>query len=196
VKRIAIIGGIGTGKSLVTKHLEDLGFPVIDADLVSRDVVKAGSLGLRMVVDAFGKGVLKDNGEIDRALLATVVFADSSARRRLERITHPLIAEATEKLLCETKGPAVFLAIPLFGEGHRERYKLDEVWALSADPQIVRQRLSELRGMTTLDIEQRVESQTSEQELLPLADVIFKNEGSSTQLLHEIDAALEERGLL
>ena len=88
MKRVAIAGGIGAGKSTVTDRLTTLGFSVVDADVIARHVVEQGEPAWRALVDAFGSAVLTPEGDIDRKFLADVVFHDASALRRLNHITH------------------------------------------------------------------------------------------------------------
>ena len=93
MKRVALAGGIGAGKSAVAEHLTTRGWPVVDADVIARRVVEPGKPAWRALRDAFGTAVLNGDGEIDRAFLAEIVFHDASALRRLNHITHRYIGE-------------------------------------------------------------------------------------------------------
>ena len=124
MRRIALTGGIGTGKTHVLDRFRDRGVPVIDADVIAREVVQPGSLGLRGVVKRFGPGVLTPEGTLDRARLGEIVFRDTDARRDLEAILHPLIRAAMEERFRELP-PDTALAIadvPLLYETGRQRH--------------------------------------------------------------------------
>ena len=114
MKRIAIIGGIGSGKSAVTDYLSEKGWPVVDADVIARQIVEPGKPTLQILIDAFGSGILTDEGSLDREFVASLVFSDTSALHRLNRITHTAIGVEIVRQLDEAKGPVVFLAVPLY----------------------------------------------------------------------------------
>src|SRR5690625_5009428 len=119
VLRIGLTGGIGAGKSTVARELERLGAVVIDAYVLSREVVAPGTEGLAAVVEEFGETVLTANGALDRPALGRIVFADRAARRRLEEITHPRIAAETARRPAERPpGTAVGHARPLLLANH------------------------------------------------------------------------------
>jgi dephospho-CoA kinase len=114
--RIGLTGGIASGKSTVARLFADLGVPVIDLDLLAREVVQPGEPGLADLVEEFGAGILDDRGELDRAQLRTRVFNDSSARRRVEALLHPRILEATVRASETAGGPYQVLVAPLLVE--------------------------------------------------------------------------------
>jgi dephospho-CoA kinase len=120
--RIAITGGIATGKSYVARRLREAGVPVIDADVLAREVIAPGSRGLEAVVARFGQGVLAPDGSLDRKRLADIVFADEDARRDLEQIVHPAVRAAIDAFFAALP-PKTSLAvadIPLLFETGRE----------------------------------------------------------------------------
>src|SRR5487761_1377748 len=146
MKRIVIAGGIGAGKSAVADRLRDLGFVVVDADDIAHEVTAPGSPTLAALVDAFGTAVLDDDGSLDRAFVAEVVFHDASALRRLNAITHPPIGVEIANRLAASDGEAVFCAIPLFRREHRATFAIDEVWAVQVSPESAVRRLIDARG--------------------------------------------------
>src|SRR5690349_18834683 len=95
LRRIALTGGIATGKSHVRAEFERLGVPAIDADVLARDAVAPGTPGLAAIIERFGRGILDDSGALDRRRLAAIVFADPVARRELEAIVHPEVRRLT-----------------------------------------------------------------------------------------------------
>jgi len=119
MKVVVLTGGIASGKSTVSRILADMGVPVIDADLVAREVVEPGRDAHREIVEAFGRGVLREDGTIDRERLGRIVFTDKTLREKLERITHPRIGERMAQLLAvhaAAGAPAAVLDIPLYIE--------------------------------------------------------------------------------
>lgn len=195
VKRIVIAGGIGAGKSAVTSRLKSLGWPVIDADDIAHQITEPGQPALRALRDAFGDAVLSEDGTLDRAFLADVVFHDASALRRLNQITHGPIGTELVRQLDETTGEAVFVAIPLFREEHREQLALDEAWAILVSPETARSRLCEYRGFSDEEAQARLANQISNEERATLVDRVIWNEGTLEELYEQLDTALEESGL-
>lgn len=116
VFRVGVTGGIGSGKSAVTSQLERLGIVIVDADRVARDVVQPGSAALGAIAKRFGESILKEDGALDRAALRQIVFEDSSQRRWLEELTHPLIRRGIEHQLWSADSPYVVLSSPLLLE--------------------------------------------------------------------------------
>jgi dephospho-CoA kinase len=126
--------GSGPGKRPSPIDFLSLGFSVIDADVIARQVVEKGEPAWIALRDAFGTAVLTPEDDIDRKFLADVVFHDASALRRLNSITHGYIAAEIAAELDRATGPAVFVAIPLYRPEHREAFGFDETWAVQADP--------------------------------------------------------------
>jgi dephospho-CoA kinase len=195
MKRIVIAGGIGAGKSAVSGRLRALGYSVIDADDVAHDVTAKGSPALAALVDAFGSAVLANDGTLDRAFVAEIVFNDRTALRRLNRITHGQIGVEIVRQLDEATGDAVFVAVPLFRPEHRAAFALDEVWSVQVDPETAVRRLVEGRGFTEADARARLATQMSNDERERIVDRVFWNEGSLDDLFAQLDAALELVGL-
>src|ERR1051325_5423762 len=123
VRRVALTGGIATGKSHVRARFEARGVPTIDADTLAREAVAPGSAGLEQVIDRFGSGIRDATGALDRKRLGAIVFADSQARRDLERIIHPFVRAATDKWYASLDAgthPFAIADIPLLFESGRE----------------------------------------------------------------------------
>src|ERR1700729_3404494 len=130
--RIGRTGGIASGKSTVTERFAELGVPVIDADVASRNVVQPGTPGLAQVVQRFGAGVLDADGRLDRRGLRNLIFTDSSLRRALDSILHPLIRADMEREAAQAQGPYLIMAIPLLVEGGSDK-RVDRVLVVDAD---------------------------------------------------------------
>lgn len=173
---IGLTGGIGAGKSSVTRLLAERGAVIIDADAIAREVVAPGTPGLAAVADAF-PGVVRD-GVLDRGALAAIVFADHEELDRLERITHPLIRERTRELAAAAGESAVVVHdLPLLVEmGTDEAYDL--VVVVAADEDVRRERLRRDRGMTDDEITLRMDAQATDADRRAVADVWIDNSGS------------------
>jgi len=198
VRRIALAGGIGAGKSTAQAYFERRGLLVIDADEVARDVVALGRPAYVALRDAFGDGILADDATIDRAFLAEVVFHDPSALARLNAITHPRIGEEILARLAradEAGERVVFVALPLFRPEHREIFGLDSAWSLEVEPAIAEERLLK-RGLTREDARSRLAAQTSNDERRDIVDRVIVNDGSISELEDQLDELIEREGLV
>ena len=186
--RVALTGGIGSGKSLVGEILEELGALVIDSDQLAREVIERGSPGYEEVVTAFGDSILSE-GQIDRSKLAAVVFNESDLRKKLESIIHPLVREAAEKLAKKLPSGAILInQIPLLVESDGAK-RFDYVVTVSADEEIRRERLR-LRGLKDYEITQRIAAQVSDSQREKIANYIIRNDGSIDELTRAVEALM------
>ncbi len=190
---VGLTGGIGAGKSAVAKRLAELGAVVIDADLVAREVVAAGTAGLAEIRKAFGDGVLAPDGSLDRPALAERVFGDEAARRRLEQIVHPRVRARTAELIGEAPPDAVVVNdVPLLVEsGLAETFDL--VIVVEAAESVRIDRLVRDRGMTPQQATERIAAQTSEERRRAVADVVLDNSADLPALHARVDALWRER---
>ena len=183
--KVALTGGIGSGKSTVADFLDELGAYVIDSDQLARDVVERGTPGYEAVLAAFGDGILAD-GEIDRAKLAEIVFKDATARAKLESIIHPLVRDAAEKMMKSLPADAVVInQIPLLVETDGAK-RFDFVITVSADEDIRRRRLIE-RGMKDYEITKRLAAQVNDAAREAIAHSVIRNDGSIDELRHVVE---------
>ena len=191
--RVGLTGGIGSGKSTVAQRLSSHGALVIDADVLAREVVAPGSAGLAAIVERFGDTVLDDAGALNRPALGALVFADERARRDLEDITHPLIADRTRELVGSAPSEAVVVHdVPLLVEKHYgPGYHL--VVVVGADEETRVKRLMHTRGMTEGDARSRIASQSTDEERRAAADVWLDNVGHRDDLLAAVDALWHDR---
>jgi dephospho-CoA kinase len=189
--RVALTGGIASGKSMVATELAARGAIVIDADVLAREVVEPGTSALAAIIDRFGADVLSD-GRLDRARLAEIVFADPLARRDLERIVHPAVrARAAELERVAGAAAVVVHVIPLLVEtGQQEDFDL--VVTVDVDHETQIQRLMTRNGFTRAEAESRVAAQASREDRRIAADVVLDNTGSVTQLREQVDALWAE----
>lgn len=191
--RVGLSGGIGSGKSTVSARLRELGAVIVDADLVAREVVAPGSLGLAQVAERFGDAILTDQGELDRAALGQVVFADEQARRDLEAITHPLIHQRSAELFAAAPADAIVVHdIPLLVElGTAGAYALTIIVDVPQEERL--RRLVELRGMPEEQARARIAAQASDAQRQQAADILLDNSGSVEDLYGAIDRLWHER---
>ena len=195
MRRIALAGGIGAGKSTVVDHLRARGFVAVDADEVYADLTRPGEPLLDVVVDAFGSAALTPQGALDRPFVAAVVFNDTTALARLNAITHRAVAEEMRRRMDEASGAAVFAAIPLLQAQHRRSLALDEVWAVQVDPAVALGRLVDQRHMTPDEARRRIAAQMSNDDRAALADEVIWNDLDRDALTDRVDELLRERGL-
>ncbi len=189
---IALTGGIGSGKSTVARRWVELGATEIDADLLAREVVTSGSIGLQKVVEAFGSSVLAADGSLNRSALAQLVFTSDSNRKKLEAILHPLIQDLALERVADLSGVVVY-TIPLFVESN-SKLKFDKVVAISCDEAVRVQRLVQNRGMTEAEARSRVAAQATDQQREAVADLVIDSNCPLEELLQRADAAFESFG--
>jgi dephospho-CoA kinase len=184
--RVALTGGIASGKTIVSDRLRELGAVVVDADLLAREVVAPGTAGLSAVVDRFGASVLAD-GALDRAALGKVVFADPEARRDLERIIHPAVRTRAAQL--EQAAPAdavVVQVIPLLVETGQQ-HDFDVVVVVDVDHATQLERLRTRNSLSAAEAESRLGAQASREQRLAAADIVLENSGTVAELQRDVD---------
>jgi len=190
--RVGLTGGIASGKSTVSAILRELGAVVIDADALAREVVAKGTPGLAAVVEEFGPDLLTADGDLDRAAMGALVFADESARRRLEAIVHPLVFERIVDL--ETHAPdgaVVVHDIPLLAESGRaagpDRGGFDAVLVIDAPQDVQVERMVRDRGWTEADALARIAAQATPEDRRAIATYVIENTGSLTDLRRQVE---------
>jgi dephospho-CoA kinase len=184
---VGLTGGIASGKSTVASRFAELGVPVIDADVVSRQVVEPGRPGLAQIVARFGAEVLTQRGELDRAKLRAHIFQDSAERRALEQILHPLIRREMSAQATAAQAPYLIMAIPLLIESGAAHERVDRVLVVDVPEETQIERLR-LRDGTDPDQARAIlESQARRQDRLAVADDILPNTGDIEQLRNAVD---------
>jgi len=183
---VGLTGGLGSGKSTVAALLGEHGAVIIDADVVAREVVRAGTPGFAAVVARFGPGVVGPDGELDRAALARIVFADGAALDELNAIVHPLVGSRSAELAAAVPpGAVVVHDIPLLAEnGLADRF--DTVVVVEANREIRLARLAE-RGLTRAEAEARMAAQATDEQRRAIADEIVRNDDDLDSLARQID---------
>jgi dephospho-CoA kinase len=198
--RAGLTGGIGSGKSEVSKRLAAHGAVVIDADVAAREVVAPGTPGLARIAEAFGAGVLGPDGALDRERLGALVFRDAGLRAKLNAIVHPLVADwmaAAERAALDPARTDVIIVhdVPLLAENRRAG-DFDVVVVVDVPPDLQVERLVSQRGMAPDQARARMAAQASREQRLAVADLVIDNSGSLDDLdrrVAEVWADLERR---
>ena len=186
VLRVGLTGGIGSGKSEVSRRLAAQGAVIIDADAIAREVVAAGTDGLAEVVEAFGKEVLRADGELDRPRLGDIVFAHPELRGKLNAIIHPRVGARMAELE-RGAGPGAIVVhdVPLIAEnGLAGGYDLVVVVDVPPRTQVV--RLVRYRGMTREQAQARMAAQATREQRLAIAGIVIDNSGSLAELDRQV----------
>jgi dephospho-CoA kinase len=174
---VAVTGGIASGKSAVTACFERLGVPVIDADLIARELVEPGEPALEEIVERFGAGMLEADGRLDRRQLRQRIFNDTEARKRLEAILHPRIRERMRTRALAATAPYVVLAIPLLTRSSDYPF-IDRVLVVDVPESLQIARLTRRDGVDETGARAALAAQISRDERIALADDVLDNSGT------------------
>lgn len=190
---IALTGNIGTGKSVVRKMLEHLGAFSIDADALSHQALAKGGPAYAAVVKTFGEWILTPEGEVNRARLGRLVFADPEALARLEAIIHPFVRQAVDILIKRAKAPvAVIEAIKIIESGTAQ--DCDALWVVHVPEAVQELRLVEKRKLSAAEARQRIAAQPPQAEKLKAATLVIDNSGSFEDTWTQVQAAFNKLG--
>ena len=178
MKIIGLTGGIASGKSTVSRALQDLGAIVIDADEVAHTIIEPGKPAWEDIVEHFGSEVLNPDQTIDREKLGAIVFNDPERLQELNQITHPRVGEQFKQMIKNIKSQqadaVLFIEVPLLYETHMDRI-CDEVWVVWVDEETQIQRLMKRDGLSREDALKRIDAQMSLDEKAKRADVVIDN---------------------
>jgi len=185
--RIALTGGIASGKSMVADEFARLGAVIVDADLLAREVVAPRSPGLERIVQRFGAGMLNEDGTLDRARLGDLVFVDDDARADLNAIVHPLVRERSEELFAAAPpGSVVIEVIPLLVEtGLHQAF--DHVIVVDAPTEVQVRRLMQRSGLTADQARTRVRIQANREDRIAAADWVIDNSGDQASTVRQVE---------
>jgi dephospho-CoA kinase len=193
MRRIALTGGIATGKSYVLSRLRDAGVPVIDADVLAREAVARDSEGLDAVVTRFGTDILTPEGFLDRARLGNIVFQDKAARRDLEGIVHPFVRARIDAFFrgLPEDVPFAVADIPLLYETGRQR-QFDKVIVVACAKDTQVERIMARDGLEREEAERRLAAQLPIAAKVALADYVIRTDGSKTETDAEVARLVSE----
>ena len=184
-----LTGNIAAGKSAVAAMLREAGIPVLDADRISREVTAPGGRAYDAVVEAFGRGILRDDGTIDRKRLGEIVFADASLRARLEAITHPAILEAMKEALGELAigghRAAVVEATLIHESGRKGLF--EAVISVTCDRETQISRLISRDGISRSQAEARIRSQMNAERKAGASDYVIDNSGTLEETRRQVE---------
>ncbi len=179
--RVGLTGGIGSGKSSVAKHFVSLGVPVIDADVVARELTATGMPVLQRIAEIFGDSIINDKGELDRAQLRSIVFGDAQQRKQLEAILHPLIRQEMDAAIKKLNYSYCVLAVPLLLEtGQKD--SVHRVLVVDATHYLQYRRVMARDGLSAAEIAAILRAQIGFRERLAQADDVIVNDQDEATL--------------
>ena len=185
--RIGLTGGIASGKTTVADMFAGLGVPVIDTDVIAREVVDPGQPALDEIRDAFGDDVIAADGTLDRAAMRAIVFGDDAARRRLEAILHPRIGEATRRQADAAGGAYQIIVVPLLVESSLREF-VDRVLVVDCDEDTQVARLLARDAESEAQARRILAAQSSRAERMAIADDVITNDGDLEGTREQVDA--------
>ena len=195
---IGLTGSIGTGKSLIAKKISALGIPVVDADLIAREVVEPDKNAYKKIVATFGEEILQSDGTLDRKALGEIVFNDEAKRKTLNAIIHPAIREEMLRQRDEwvQQGKkCVVLDIPLLYESGLTHF-VDKVIVVFVNPDVQLQRIIARDHSTEQEAKSRINSQIPVGEKAKKADAVIDNNGTKEESYHQLEKILTEWGII
>ena len=188
---VALTGGLASGKSSVARQFEEIGVPVIDADVVTRQLVEPGTPALAEIVEAFGAGVLDEQGRIDRARMRERIFGDDRDRKKLESILHPRVRDAMRAFAASSDAPYVLFVIPLLVETN-QAHEMDRVIVVDAPRALQVARAAARDGSPPETIAAMLDSQATRADRLGVADAVIENATDLASLRERVDAVHRE----
>lgn len=188
---IGLTGGIASGKSTVTNMLKEKGIPVCDVDVVAKEVIAKGSVGLQQLVLEFGEALLTPQKTLDRHTLATMIFSDATLRKRVDAILHPLILEKVNIWVAQQTAPVVVVDMPLLFEVGYDK-QVDVTVVVYVDSVTQLERLMKRNGYTKEEAQQRIDAQLSIQEKVKKATYVIDNTQTIAQTQQQLQQILEK----
>lgn len=189
---IGITGGIASGKTTVSDYVKKLGYPVVDADLLSREIMAPGSPVLEQVRHIFGETMIAGDGALNRKALAEKIFHDEQARQTLDGLTHPAIRALAEERFSQLEGEStVFFVVPLLFESGMDDL-CDEIWLVHAEESLRRSRLSARDGIDEIYAQSKIDSQMRDEERLNKGARVLFNDGDLNHLYDQIESFLKK----
>ena len=182
---IGLTGGIGSGKTVVSDLFSQLGVPIIDTDLIARELVQPGQPALADITAYFGKEVLKQNGSLNRDKLGSITFNDPEARKQLETMLHPRIRHLVTERLKKLHSPYAIVVIPLLIETGKNSY-IDRILVVDCDQKFQISRVKERDKRSKQQIENILLAQASREQRLKAADDVIENNANQATLLEKV----------
>ncbi|MBN7772431.1 dephospho-CoA kinase [Clostridium aminobutyricum] len=193
MKVIGLTGGIGSGKSTVSKYLMSKGYEIVDADQIARELVAPHSETLERIQTAFGKDILLNDNSLNRKALADIIFSDPEKKKQLDEIMHHEIIRIIRKRLddarAKSQGKAVFVDAPLLFEVGLEQY-VEQTWVVDASDEVRINRVVERDQTTRAMVRARIDNQMSREEKNQKADIVLDNSTTKEKLYEQIENLL------
>ena len=184
---VGLTGGIGSGKSAVADLFAARGVVVIDTDAIAHQLTAPGGAAMPAIGAEFGAAVATPEGALDRAAMRSIVFADASARKRLEAILHPMIRRESERRLASADSPYAILMVPLLVESGDYRKRVDRVAVVDCREQTQIDRVMQRNGLSRPEVERILAAQATRAERLAAADDVIDNDGALAELAPRIE---------
>lgn len=194
--KIGLTGGIGSGKSTVAQRLQQRGFPIIDADAISRSMTQAHGAAMNAIQNTFGADMLTPEGALHRDRMRDLIFANPQAKKQLESIIHPLVAQeiaTQEKQALERGAACAVYDIPLLVESQKWQDYVDLIWVIDCSPATQIARVCARNGLTAAAVERIIAAQAPRAARLACADAVICNDGISLDELNaQVDALVAQ----
>lgn len=194
--KIGVTGGLGAGKTTVSRMFAGLGVPIVDTDEISRELTASGGKAIPAIRDAFGDAIFSADGGLDRAALRAQILADEAAKRRLEDILHPLIRAQVESRMAAVEAPYVLVVIPLLVETGAYDKMLDRVLVVDCSEQTQLQRSLARGGWREAEIRAMLMKQATRQDRLARADDVLDTDCDLDELSNRVSALDQKYRLL
>lgn len=194
---LAVTGGIASGKSMVTDHLKKCGLPIVDADVISKQLTAKNAAGTLAIAKQFGEEYVKD-GVLDRCAFAALIFSDEKARSKLNGLLHPMVFAQMQRELTALARAGHALAVidvPLLFESGADRFA-DEIWCVDAPVSTRLQRIVQRDGVSIQEAQRRIDAQMDERTRCEKSDVIIDNAQEWERTRAHVDELLKERRLV
>jgi len=192
---LGVTGGIASGKTVVSEILEELGAPLIDLDIIARQVVEPGTVALENIIDYFGKQVLHEDKSLDRKKLSNIIFEDMEKRTKLESFTHPPIFEEflkqVDEIAKKTSGVIIQVSIPLLFEENLQ-FMFDKIVVVYISRELQVERLALRDGISRANASNMLNSQLPIDEKVGYADFVINNENSIEETRRQVEEMWQE----
>jgi len=189
---IGLTGGIGSGKTVASDHFSKLGVPVIDTDVIARDIVKPNHPALMKLVEAFGKDILLDNGELNRGALREKAFSSEQNKAKLDAITHPAIRAETFKQIETVPYAYCIVVVPLLTTDSPFKSIMQRILVITAPYEIKLERVRLRSNIGNEEIKRIMSTQLSDEERIRFADDVIVNDGPIEEVLEEVNSLHEQ----
>jgi dephospho-CoA kinase len=183
---VGLTGGIGSGKSTVADLFVELGAGLVDTDAIARELTLADGAAMPMLCAEFGPAVLAADGALDRVMMRQLVFADPSARQRLEGILHPLIRQISTERCRVAPEPYVILAVPLLVESGNYRQRCDRIVVVDCPESLQIERVIARNGMAAAEVEAIMATQATRQQRLSVVDDVVVNDADKEKIVRQV----------